>query len=243
MELKKKYDVLIGVPTCLAKKYCLDEFISGLKKVKADVLFVVSGEEAYATLIRSKGYPAIMCENGEGKFQSILNARKTIRKTFLDKGYDYLFFVDSDVILEDDTLEKLKKENKDVITGAYLNSFNLGREKVIAPVVFKDVPGGAQLYTYEGMFPERVEEIGAAGLGCALIKKEVLEKIDFRLMDSGKSEDIAFYLDARKNGFKAYVNTDVKCTHRCLPKDNESSWLYEWRTTIRSNTISIDSKN
>jgi len=35
------------------------------------------------------------------------------------KGYDYIFFVDSDLILEKDTLERLLEANKDIISQTF----------------------------------------------------------------------------------------------------------------------------
>lgn len=235
--------ILIGVPTHKGHKHCVDEFVEGLKKsISADILFVVNnGESAYATFLRSKGLNAI--ENPEKtneRFENIVSHRNYIRKHALKNGYDYLFFVDSDVILPANALDTLLAAKKDIISGAYLNAFKLNGQTVIAPVLFKDMgKGEAQLYTYDGMYPARVIEIGAGGLGCCLIKRNVLD-IPFRLMPSGKGEDIAFYLDAREKGYAPYAHTGVRCIHRGYPKEHELASVFEWTTNIEQGRTQID---
>ena len=60
---------------------------------------------------------------------------------------------------------------------------------------------------------ELIETI-TCGLGCVLIKRNVLEKVKFRY-DKEKSpwDDVWFCEDARKEGFKVYLDTGVRCKH------------------------------
>lgn len=237
--------VLIGIPTHKGQEYCLDEFLESLKGLKgeADHIIVVNyGEEAYATKIKSKGFNAVVSpEKGNERFEHILNGREYIRQYAIENGYDYLLFVDSDVMLHPETLNGLMSQDKDIITGAYLNAYKLGEETVLAPVIFKDKGNGeAQLYTYRGMFPARIEEIGAAGLGCCLIKTEVLKKIKFRLMPNGAGEDIAFFLDARAQGYTAYAHTGIRLDHKPV-KDKKLQEAYKWKTVYADNVMEIDS--
>jgi len=236
--------ILIGVPTHKGHKHCLDEFLDALKgSITADVLFVVNyGEDAYATYLRSKGLHAVENPNKtEERFQNILSHRNYLRDYALEHNYDYLFFVDSDVILPPNALDTLLAEKKNIVSGAYLSSFTLGEQPVIAPVLFKDKGNGeAQLYTYESMYPARVIQIGAGGLGCCLIAKKVLQDVTFRLMPSGKGEDIAFFLDARSKGYSAYAHTGIRCTHRAFPREDERARVFEWSTNIEPGVIDVD---
>ncbi|MBW3019480.1 hypothetical protein KY329_04840, partial [Candidatus Woesearchaeota archaeon] len=146
--------ILIGVPTCKAHKYCFEEFSKALKAqtITGDIIFVVNnGEESYVRWIKSQGFAAV--ENPKPtKHDHKLNNRNYIRDYFLGLDYDYLLLVSSDVILPEFALETLLFEKKDVIAAPYLNIFNF-QEPIVAPKLFKDVDGGAQLYTYKGMFP------------------------------------------------------------------------------------------
>jgi GT2 family glycosyltransferase len=130
--------VLIGVVTYGGQRYCLDNFLAciGKQTVKADVLFVVNnGESAYATLIRSKGVNAVEDPNpAKTRIEKILNGRKYIREYALKNGYDFLLFLDSDVMIPARALELLLRTRGDVIAGAYLNNFIMDGKPVIAPV-------------------------------------------------------------------------------------------------------------
>lgn len=233
--------VLIGVVTHGKQRYCLDEFAECLnaQAMKADVLFVVNhGESAYASLVKSKGFDAVEDPTpAESRIDKIVSGRKYLRKYALDNDYDYLFFVDSDVMLPPHAVNMLVATKGDVISGVYLNAFELGGKTQVAPVVFKDLGDGqCQLYTYEGVAVPQIMEIGAAGFGCTLIKRKVLEQVDIRTFGNSASggEDMAFYVDARAKGFQAVANTYVKCTHRPYPRDDPRSQAFEWRKNVRS---------
>lgn len=241
--------VLIGVVTHGKQRYCLDEFLDSLnaQAMKADVLFVVNhGESAYASLIKSKGFEAVEDPNPETtRIGKIVSGRKYLRKYALDNDYDYLMFVDSDVMLPPHAVNVLVATKGDVISGAYLNAFELGGKTVIAPVLFKDLGDGqCQLFTYEGAAVPQVMEIGAAGLGCTLIKRKVLEQVDIRSFGNSESggEDMAFYVDAREKGFDARANTYVRCIHRPFPKDDPRSKAYEWKKSVEVDEFDLKVK-
>jgi len=242
--------VLIGVITHGKHRYCLDEFLESLKNqaMKADVLFVVNhGESAYTSLIKSKGFDAV--ENPEAKesrIDKIVSARNYLRRYALENDYDYVLFADSDVILPPHAVNMLVATKGDVISGAYLSAFNLGGKNVIAPVLFKDLGDGqCQLFTYEGAAVPQVMEVGAAGLGCTLVKRKVLEQVEFRSFGNSQTggEDMAFYVDARAKGFQTHANTLVQCTHRPFPKDDPRARAFEWKKTVRSLTKDVPMKD
>ena len=125
--------VLIGVVTYGKQRYCLDEFLECLSKqtVKCDVLFVVNhGESAYAALLRSKNQVAVEDPvPAASRKDKIVNGRKFIRDYALKNGYDELIFVDSDIMLPEKGVEWLLATNGDVVSGAYLNVFELDGKK------------------------------------------------------------------------------------------------------------------
>ena len=239
--------LLIGVVTHGKHRYCLDEFLECLSRqsIKTDVLFVVNnGESAYATLLRSKNLNAVEDPKpANTRIEKILNGRKYVREYALKNNYDFLLFVDSDVMLPPDAIALLTMVKADVVSGAYLSAFNLGGKTVIAPVIYKDLGNGeCQLYTYEGVAPNKVIDVGAAGLGCTLISKKALQAIDFRTFNNSQTggEDMAFYVDARAKGFMTVANTKVKCIHRPFPKEDERAKLFEWNKRVEEYEYSLD---
>lgn len=239
--------ILIGIPTYGKQRYCLDHLIECIKKqtVRADVLFIVNhGETAYATLIRTKGFEAVEApEPGKTRIENIVNNRKFLRQYALKKGYDYLLFLDSDIMLPARAIEFLLQTGADVASGAYLSVFNIGGKDVIAPVLYRDLGNGeCQQYTYDGVASPKIMEIGAAGLGCVLISRKVLEKVDIRTFNKSDSggEDMAFFVDARASGFKCVAHTGVKCLHMPYPITDERAKLFEWKRRV--NDFSYDLK-
>lgn len=87
------------------------------------------------------------------------------------------------------------------------------------------------------VIPPRFFEIAFAGLGCTLIAKEVLEKISFRrIKETNSTEDTAFYMDARKHGYKLYLDTRIKCQHIKWPLgDKRNAYLnpFNYQKKIR----------
>ena len=69
----------------------------------------------------------------------------------------------------------------------------------------------------------RVMEVKQCGLGCVLIAREVLEKIEFRVDDEENTYDDAMFCDdAHQAGYELYADTAIKCKH--LLKKRPWAW-------------------
>jgi len=90
---KKEPRVLVACPTWEGQKYCLDEYIAGIKALtykNCDVLLVDNSKtEDYYNHIKSKGIPAIRSKWFEGAMDRIIYARNMIKDIVLKEGYDY----------------------------------------------------------------------------------------------------------------------------------------------------------
>ncbi|RMD58134.1 hypothetical protein D6825_01935 [Candidatus Woesearchaeota archaeon] len=236
--------ILTGVVTNGKLRYALDHMITCISKqsVPSDKLFVVNnGEDAYATLIRSKNLPDSKVVESScsapSRTQRFAEACNLIREHALERDYDYVLLVDGSVMIPALATQLLLLANADVAAGAYLKDFDVGGERVIAPALFKDEgDGNCRLYTYEGAAIPRVFEVGAAGLGCVLVRRRVLEKVKFRSF-SESGVDSAFFVDARSSGFKCVANTAVKCLNMPYPISDPRAKLYEWKKSVRSMTV------
>ena len=61
------------------------------------------------------------------------------------------------------------------------------------------------------------------GIGCMLIHRSVLEKLEFRENLEGGFDDVTFCNDVRnKLNLKIYLDTSVKCIH--LVKEKPWAW-------------------
>lgn len=105
---------------------------------------------------------------------------RLLRKT-VEGGYDYLWLVDSDLILDRTTFQSLLAANRQVVSAVYWTRWNTSREIHAAPQVW-------QAPVYQLGLPHYPEHefrsdlamrdlIKVGGLGaCTLIRREVIEK-------------------------------------------------------------------
>jgi hypothetical protein len=138
----------------------------------------------------------------------------------LSRGFQWLFFLDDDVVMPPDGIAYLKSNGLPLVSGLYYR-----RHEPVTPVAISLTEQGAQWITgYEKgkLFP--ADYVGA---GCLLIHRTVLEKMpspwfewwsDRKDLPKGEqlSEDFAFCHKAKKLGFQAYVDTRVECLHAGL---------------------------
>jgi len=229
--------VLIGCVTYDGHKYCIEQFLHNFEKFtykNFDVVFVDNSEkDEYGEIIEKHKFKVIKDKSEKEKIKKIVNGRKIIRKYALKNNYDYLLFLDTDVLIPSKALERLLGHRKDVISGVYLSNFVFDEKQEIHPVLYAIVPGndeGARLMQQKEVGGEELIEIAACGLGCCLISKKVLEKVDIRYFEKSNSgEDIAFCVDARKNKFKIFTDTSIKCLHMAYPLDDERINFFKFR--------------
>ena len=142
-----------------------------------------------------------------------------IRNLIADWGkrYDYLFCVDSDMVLPNDCLEKMIAANKDIISGLYIQ--RIPGQQILE--IYKDAENGATYHQFEDVKNAGVFEIAACGMGCCLIKSDVLRTLEYPhfVYTSALShahtfsEDIYFCFKARNAGFTIWADTSIRCEH------------------------------
>ncbi len=168
--------------------------------------------------------------------------RNRVVKQFLDgTKSDWLLLIDSDeqLTLEafDKLLETAHDKERPVVAGLVFAGFGVEGAPYPKPVpaIFQDAPEGfLPLYKYD---KNSVFEIDAAGTGCLLIHRSVLEKMretadknqgtdwcwfwDGPVNGNWIGEDLLFCRRIRALGFPIYVNTGAILPHQ------KSYWLEE----------------
>lgn len=156
----------------------------------------------------------ISCDN-----TYIENARNTLVDLFLKNPYDCLFFLDSDMLVPPNVIEKLAESDNDVVSGIYFGRSQQGETHAMASVKEGDE------YKRITSFPQELIEVDAVGLGCCLIKKEVIIKIHEKIGDKPLfmnkfesrtkfiGEDFYFCELLKENGYKIFVDPAVQCGH------------------------------
>jgi len=149
------------------------------------------------------------------------HARNDICQAALHNKFEWVFFLDSDVIPPRDTIIRLISRQQPIISGVYCR---------------RSPPHGIPVYIKNrqwgnGFAPNKLIEVDVVGAGCLLIHRSVLEKMppidaargkrwfDWRVdcpnLPEGEamSEDFSFCLQARKHGWKVILDTSVMCRH------------------------------
>ncbi len=214
--------VLVGCPTSYRHSHSIRQFIACLNELTYpcfDVLFVDETEgEKFAGYLRNKGYNVVRSSpKSEAKIGRIIENRNIIIDYCIKNNYDFLFFLDTDVIPPKDVIERLVSHNKDIISGVYLANQIINSVPKVLPVLrglsgYKDFSRPVEM---DEIKENRVFEIFGCGFGCCLIKRAVLEKVKLRFnLCLNSSEDFLFCYDARvQHSFRTYADTSVKCIH------------------------------
>lgn len=145
------------------------------------------------------------------------HCRNQAVKDFLEEYFDYLCFIDNDIVPPDNCLRDLIAANKDII----------------APVCFAMRPGDdgipfpmpiAHRYDkdrkYRPYYGKGIEETDVVTGGMHLVKREVYEKMDrpyaFTYHANGTviySEDFVFSQNCQQLGYKLYTHFGLLCSH------------------------------
>jgi len=122
-----KPKVLIGCPISDYKRYCIDEYLEGIKNLTYSNfdLFLVDNSETsdFYEEIKSKGIDVERIEYAPSAKERIVKSRNIILDKFLDGDYDYFFSLEMGVIPLTDIIEKLLESNKEIVSGVYFKPF------------------------------------------------------------------------------------------------------------------------
>jgi len=181
-------------------------------------------------------YPDVEFEFYQGTVGNVLTpiARQRIAELAIDEGMDYLFFVDDDMICPIDLFEKLYKHQKDIVGALAFTRFAPHK-----PVIYNLTEGTDEItkqpyYISQAVlnYPkDSLVECDAVGFGAVLIDCKVFRELPkpWFAAATGAGEDIQFCFDARKAGFKVYMDTATKLGHLGPPKVIDEQ-VYETET-------------
>lgn len=213
--------MLVACPTSSHHRYCKKEFIEAVSSFtypNYDILVAEnSRDDGYLNELKQEGINVVKGPWLQGVIPRITASRNLLRDYFLKNGYDYYFSIDQDTIPPLDVIERLIRHDKQVVSGVYFNFHMVNGMPREMPVVWTDWDDATESMKYldvRHLAKPQLMEVSAFGMGCVLIKKEVIEKIAFRYdQQKGGFEDVYFCYDARKLGYRLYIDTTVRCDH------------------------------
>ena len=146
---------------------------------------------------------------------SIDASRNLIVEHALEIGYDYILWIDSDMIIPKNTLVQLLSHDKDIVSGVYAYKIIGGKNAVAkrfkkgAKDTYEDIP------LAEIRESEQLMEIDGVGFGCVLTKVDIFRNIKkpWFKYSPNMGEDIYFCRKAQKAGYKVYLDTSILCGH------------------------------
>lgn len=146
----------------------------------------------------------------------VATARQRICEIAIKTKQDYLFFIDSDMVVQPDVIERLIRDDEDIVSTMFFKRIYPYTPCFYTEIELKD--DSALLYT-----PNDWDAQGGlylchgTGLAATLIKGKVLRALDGERMFESEikdiGEDLAFCLNARAKGFKVWVDTRIEAGH------------------------------
>lgn len=149
----------------------------------------------------------------------IYTSRDDLARYAMKEGFDYVLWLDSDMVFPEDFHERMFKtlteNNLDILSGIYYK-----RKPPYSPVIFDKMQLKGKIWDYSWLedVPDSLFEVGACGFGCVLLKTEVLMSVQlkhgylFHPMQNG-GEDVAFCVRARDCGYKIMCDPTIVCGH------------------------------
>ena len=221
--------VLVAGPISSVKDYCFDEWVDNVKNftyTNYDVLLVDNSvENSFSEKIKQQGikfFHITTEKNKKSLLKRLAISHELVRRYTLSNDYDYLLHLETDVIPPKDIIEKLlfkihSDNNKLCLAAMYQYLTNSKRKPLLQTILTEEnlirsvVPQNLNTNLIDG----EVKKVYSAGLGCVLMKKELLKKIKFRhIENTGYFTDVLFVGEMYNKKIPYYVDTSILCTHR-----------------------------
>ena len=156
------------------------------------------------------------------KSSLVYDARNQAAEFAVKNGYDYIFWIDSDMTFEPDTLERMFASIGDK---KFLTALCFSRRPPFKPCIYKQLdaerkgvaiePKAEIMYDYPR---DQIVQIDGAGFACVLQKVEMLDVmlsaygVPFFPI-AGLGEDLSFCFRAKQIGYNMYADTSIKIGH------------------------------
>lgn len=230
----EKNKVLIAAPSSNRHDYVIEEWLEALSKQtykNFDILIIDTSETTkYYNYLKRKGIRVMRRKWNPKKntiLQHLADVREIYRKIAIDEGYDYLFNLDTDIIVPMTALEDLIAFDKDQV---HYVVHVFPKEVGYRPCVFKSGKilmnqknpkrNGLEYYSWSWVNKNKGKllKVYGGGFGVMLIKRKVFKEVPFRTHPTFNfGEDLWYYAEADAKGFESW------CYVKRIPHKN-ASW-------------------
>lgn len=149
----------------------------------------------------------------EYNIQTMANMKNTIIEQDIINKYDYLFWIDSDLIVQPETLEYLIKADKDIVSEIFWTDWQ--NSEIEEPNAWELDEYSFYSDTLNKYRKKGLYKCGGTG-ACILIKTDVYKKgVNYSPIYnlSFWGEDRAFSIRAACAGYELFVDTNCPCIH------------------------------
>lgn len=158
--------------------------------------------------------------------------RNYITEQALQMKADWVLYLDDDHILRSDTLLRLLAADKDVISAHYTR-----RQEPFNPVLMStELPDRRFMWKLLAPTEQGVISVAAAGAGCLLVKRRVLEALTPPYWTLGQinptswGDDLDFCSRVRRAGFEIHCDLDTPIGHimNCIvwpTREDKGGWM------------------
>lgn len=202
---------LIAIP-------CMDEMDSGFVQCLVDMRHV--GEVDTTILSGSLVY----------------EARERLAALACDGEYDYVLWLDSDMMFPSTLMLDLLAQDKDFIAGVCA-----ARRPPYMPCVYRKDGDGLKFYTE---WKDRIFEIDGCGFGVVLMRtkllKESFDKFHTCFQPMPKfGEDLSFCLRAKELGYSLFADPNIEIGHIGKTVISKNAW----RRNVSKSKVGIEDNN
>lgn len=150
----------------------------------------------------------------------IYTSRNNLALQAMKAEFDYMLWLDSDMVFQQDLLIKMKQvmdeKDLDFLTGLYFR-----RVPPFTPVLFDQLDideNGICTWTDWKDVPEGMFKVGGCGFGCVLIKTDVIFEVQSKFGEmfnpiANMGEDLSFCWRARQCGYDIWCDPSLVCGH------------------------------
>jgi GT2 family glycosyltransferase len=143
-------------------------------------------------------------------------AREKIAERIVEEGFDYIWWLDDDMVFPPDTLTRLLAHQKPFVSALAYQRKEPYHTCLFDWIDIKTAPEGGSFQSLNNIENTGLRKIAASGSACVLVSTEIFKKTkDKRPWFSNKvfGEDMAFCKLATDNGYQIYGDTDLIIGH------------------------------
>lgn len=219
--------VLVCAPTSKIKDYCFKDWIANVKSFSYpnfDVFLAdnTRNDKKYHKMFSKYGIKSRYIKNdGSRAIQHyVAESHQQCRRYFLSNNYEYMLHLETDIFPPFNIIEHLMMQELDVMAALYHigtgNESSLMIQTEEKHGIIHQMANSENLEFADINFANgRVKKVFNAGLGCVLLKRQVLKDVEFRWPEgSAVFPDSIFAADLRMVGYHTYLDTSIYCEHR-----------------------------